>query len=145
MILNCKDHFNHIYIILILFIWPLLSLLLTVSVVIMAHIKYSHSDLALVLFESWIKTPCGNKPRPFPAGMEVQLRCSSASSLMAGAGCDEGSWLQAATQILPSSPQNLKSGCFCRGFCASRLLCAVRITSYHTYLPPCSLELWYLP
>ena len=144
MILICKDPFNHIYIDLIVCVWPLLSLVLTVSVVIVAHIKYSHSDLALIFLESWIKTPCGNKPKPFPPGMEAQLRCGSVSSFLAGAGCDVGCLLQAATQILPCSPQNPKSGCFCRGFCADRLHCAVRITSHHT-LPPCSVELQYLP
>lgn len=66
MILNCEDPFNHIYIYLIVCVWPLLSLLLTASVVITAHIKYSRSDLALIFFRVLDQDPMWEQAQTFP-------------------------------------------------------------------------------
>lgn len=88
---------------------------------------------SLPFSESWTKTPCGNKPKPFPGVMEVQLPCGSVSSSMARAGCNMGWWLQ----ILPVHPKNPSQGWV--SVLAASLCCLSTVPPHSTL---CSMDLF---
>lgn len=66
MILNCKDPFNHSYTNLTVCVLPLLSSPLTVSVVVVACIKYSHRDRVSFSLSLRSRPYVGTSPDPSP-------------------------------------------------------------------------------
>lgn len=143
MILNCKDPFNHSYTNLTVCVLPLLSSPLTVSVVVVACIKYSHRDRVSFSLSLRSRPYVGTSPDPSPgngsaAALQLSLRFGGRSRLRCGVlapGCSPSSF--------PVHPENPSQGVPAR-FCASRLHCTVRVRSQYT-LPPCSMELQRLP
>lgn len=64
MLLNCKDAFNNFYINMVVCVRPLPSLVLTIYVDDVAHIKNNQSDIAPFFLTLGSRVHVGTSPNP---------------------------------------------------------------------------------